>query len=63
MYGSGRMINVGGGISVGGGGGVVKRKYPHTMYKGGIKRIARTKAEHDELERQGFTHTKPKSSK
>lgn len=63
MYGNGRMVGVGGGVSVGGSRTVVKREYPHAMYKGGIKRIAKTKAQHDELTKQGFNHTKPSNSK
>lgn len=37
-------------------------KFPHAMYKGAMKKIAKTVAEHKMLERMGYTHTKPKLS-
>lgn len=33
-------------------------KLPHPMFKGGIKVIAKTIADHNRLERMGYTHTK-----
>lgn len=35
-------------------------KYPHDMFKGTEKRIAKTPAEHTMLGKMGFTHAKPK---
>lgn len=58
MYGSGRMVGIGGGVSVGGKKTEVKRKYPHDMFKNGVKKVAKTKAEHDALEKLGYTHKK-----
>ena len=35
-------------------------KFPHAMYKGRMKKMAKTIAEHKMLERMGYSHTKPK---
>lgn len=35
-------------------------KLPHAMFLGKVKKIAKTVAEHNMLERMGYTHTKPK---
>lgn len=35
-------------------------KLPHAMFKGTMKKMAKTVAEHKMLERMGYTHTKPK---
>lgn len=40
-----------------------KSKYPHDMFKNEVKRVAKTKAEHEKLTKQGYTHTKPKPKK
>lgn len=40
-----------------------KSKYPHDMFKNGVKRVAKTKAEHEKLTKQGYTHTKTKTPK
>lgn len=39
------------------------RKYPHDMFKGSVKKIAKNEAEHMKLEKQGYTHTRPKPKK
>lgn len=38
-------------------------KYPHDMFKNGVKQVAKTKAEHEKLTKQGYTHMKPKTPK
>lgn len=35
-------------------------KFPHAMFKGKMKKMAKTVAEHNMLERMGYSHTKPK---
>lgn len=40
-----------------------KPKYPHNMYKGSIKKVAKTEAEHNKLMSMGYNHTKPKTKK
>lgn len=35
-------------------------KFPHDMFLGKVKKIAKNMAEHKMLERLGYTHTKPK---
>jgi|TARA_R110000787_G_scaffold216041_1_gene325242 hypothetical protein len=32
----------------------------HNMYKGKIKKVAKTMAQHNALKKQGYNHTKPK---
>lgn len=39
-----------------------KPKYPHEMFKVD-KKVARTEAEHNKLEKMGYGHEKPKMSK
>lgn len=39
---------------------MMKPKFPHMMYKGKMKKMAKNTAEHNKLERMGYTHTKPK---
>lgn len=40
-----------------------KIKYPHDMFKGKLKKVAKNEAEHMKLEKQGYTHTRPKPKK
>lgn len=35
-------------------------KFPHAMFKGKMKKIAKNVAEHNMLERMGYSHKKPK---
>ena len=35
-------------------------RFPHPMFKGVVKAIAKTVADHNRLEKMGYTHTKPK---
>jgi hypothetical protein len=35
-------------------------KYPHDMFKGNIKKVAKTPAEHMKLQMMGYSHKKPK---
>lgn len=37
------------------------RKYPHDMFKGKLKKVAKNETEHMKLEKQGYTHIRPKN--